>query len=87
MYTAEVTIKNKLGIHARPASVIVKKASEFNAEIFMIKEGVRANLKSIIGVLSLGVKSGDLVIVESTGSDAQAALAAMIELADSNFGE
>ncbi|MBN2826659.1 MAG: HPr family phosphocarrier protein [Tissierellales bacterium] len=87
MYTAEVIIDNELGIHARPASVIVKKASGFKSELYMIKDGVRANLKSIIGVLSLGVQSGDTVIFETDGEDAQEALSAMIQLANSKFGE
>lgn len=55
MVSKEVTVKNSTGLHARPATLLVKKASSFKSEINLEYNNKKANIKSLIGVLSLGV--------------------------------
>ncbi len=61
--------KDKIGLHARPAALLVKRISNFNSEIEMDYKGKRANLKSIMSVLSLGVKDGEKISIEITKLD------------------
>lgn len=78
----EVRIENKTGLHARPAGLIVKEAQGFASDIALIKGEKRANAKSIMAVLGLGVVHEDVVIIEAVGADAEAAekaIAAVIE--------
>ena len=80
------TINNPLGIHARPAALLVQAAAQFTAEIYLSKgevEGV--NGKSIMGVMMLAAEQGAQVTVRAEGEDAEAAVAALIALLESNF--
>lgn len=73
-----VTITDPVGLHARPASVVVQEANKFGAEFeISTPEGKTANLKSIMSVMAMGVKSGESVTIEGTGSDAEAGIAAI----------
>ena len=81
------TISNRLGLHARPAAEFVKLASRFGAEIWVEKDGLEVNGKSIMGVMMLAAESGSVVRVRAAGPDAQAAVAALIELVRNGFGE
>ena len=86
---AEITllIKNKVGLHARPAALFVQTASKFKSAITVKNGGASANAKSILHVLTLGVVSGTEVTVTADGEDAEQALAALAELNAANFGE
>ena len=55
MFVKEVTVKNQIGLHARPATFFIQKANEFKASIWIVKEDIRVNAKSLLGVLSLGI--------------------------------
>ena len=66
-------IKDEVGIHARPAGILVKKASEFQSEIKIIKGEKSADAKKIFGVMSLGAKCGDEVRVIVSGNDEEMA--------------
>ncbi len=85
--TAEYTILNKVGIHARPAAALVKAIQPFDANVFLIKDGQRINAKSIMGVLMLAAGHGSVLTVEADGPDAAAAVAKIGELIESKFGE
>jgi phosphoenolpyruvate-protein phosphotransferase len=76
-----------LGLHARPAARLVSTAGRFTAEVTLLKDGRRANAKSINQVATLGVRHGDTITVSAGGPDATAALAALQALADDNFGD
>lgn len=76
----EYTIKDEIGIHARPAGIIAKKAKEFNATITLSKDGKSAELRKLIALMGLGVKCGDTVIVSAEGEDEEAAISAMEQL-------
>ncbi|MGM9636561.1 MAG: HPr family phosphocarrier protein [Eubacteriales bacterium] len=62
-------VRDPLGIHARPAGVLVKKASEFSSDCSIEKNGKKADLKRLFGVLGLCVKSGDEIQIKVSGQD------------------
>ncbi|WP_373898445.1 HPr family phosphocarrier protein [Haloimpatiens sp. FM7315] len=80
MVTKEVVVKSSTGLHARPATLIVKKASSFKSDVSIEYNGKKANVKSLIGVLSLGVTSGANVKVIASGDDETLALEEMVKL-------
>lgn len=82
-----ITILNESGIHARPASMLVKTASKFTSEITFESKGSSYNVKSIMNVLSMGLKKGEEVIVVTEGTDENEAMAAIVEAVESKFGE
>ncbi|MGE6537496.1 phosphocarrier protein HPr [Bacillus hominis] len=73
-------IIEKLGIHARPATRLVNKVGQYGAEITLQYNGKSVNLKSIMGVMSLGIPSGAEVTIVAEGNDAKEALEALEEL-------
>ncbi len=72
------TVTDPLGLHARPASLLVKEAKKFESEITMIKGARKGDLKKIFTIMALGVKQGESVTVQVEGSDEEAA-ATMVE--------
>lgn len=83
----EVSIKNSLGLHARPASMFVKTASEFEAEIMVEKDGEIVNGKSLMGLLMLSAGHGTCIKVSADGKDCETALNAIVELIERKFDE
>ena len=69
MISKEVLVKNSTGLHARPATLLVEKASSFKSDISLEFNGKKANVKSLIGVLSLGVSKDATVKVTASGDD------------------
>ncbi len=82
-----LTIRNKLGLHARAAAVFVRTSSKFTSNIKLIKDGYEVNGKSILGVLSLAAIKGSELQIVTSGSDGQKALNGIQELIESGFGE
>ena len=87
MIEQTATVVNPLGLHARPAAQLVKLANSFGSEIQLVKDGVPVNGKSIMGVMSLAAECGSTITVRAEGDDAAAAVAALVELVASGFGE
>ncbi len=87
MPSAEVTIVNKLGLHARASAKLTQLASGFRSDIWISRAGRRVNAKSIMGVMMLAAGRGASVLVEAAGEDAEAALSAILGLIESRFGE
>jgi phosphocarrier protein HPr len=81
------TIKNKLGLHARAANMVVQTASNFASSITVIKDGIEANAKSIMGLLLLAAGKGSKIVVRAKGKDAQEALKEIGKLIEGKFGE
>jgi phosphocarrier protein HPr len=81
------TIKNKLGLHARAANMVVQTASNFASSITVIKDGIEANAKSIMGLLLLAAGKGSKIVVRAEGKDAQEALKEIGRLIEGKFGE
>lgn len=76
-------VKNKTGLHARPASLFVKKAGNYKSRIKLIKDNKEINAKSIIGVLSLGITQGKEITIKAEGEDEDCAVKELIDLLDS----
>ena len=87
MYAKEITVKNEVGLHARPATYFIQKANEFKSGIWVEKEERRVNAKSLLGVLSLGIFKGTTITVIADGADETEAVEALAALIDNNFGE
>ncbi|MEX0978143.1 MAG: HPr family phosphocarrier protein [Pirellulales bacterium] len=85
--TRTVVVGNPQGLHARPAEVFARKASQYQARIEVIKEGRRVDGKSILNILTLAAVQGTSLCIEATGPDAQDALDALVELFEKNFAE
>ena len=85
MYSKEVTIKNQVGLHARPASYFIQKANEFKEEIKVTKDEREVNGKSLLGVLSLGITKGSSITISATGENEVEAVEALVALVESNF--
>ena len=85
--TRDVTVLNRYGIHARPAALLVKTATRFACEIWLEKNGVKVNAKSIMGLLTLEGNHGAKMKIHATGADAAAALAALADLFEQKFFE
>lgn len=82
-----VTIKNRAGIHARPAALLVQTASKFASKIWLEKGGDRINAKSIMGIITLGASFGTPIRIIAEGTDEEAAAAAIEALFESRFEE
>src|SRR5689334_799174 len=87
MQSTTIIVKNKVGLHARPASLFVKSAMAHTAAITVTKGEKSGNAKSILGILSLGVHQDDEITISADGPDEAEAVAALIQLINDNFGE
>lgn len=77
MTEKQFTITDEAGMHARPASALVGSVSKFTSDIQLEYKGKKVNLKSILGVMSLGISSGSTVIISADGEDETEAMAAI----------
>ena len=87
MYLKDVTVKNQVGLHARPATFFIQKANEFKSSVWVEKEERRVNAKSLLGVLSLGIVGGTNIRIIADGVDEQAAIDSLAKLVESAFAE
>jgi phosphocarrier protein len=87
MIEREVTIRNRAGLHTRPAAAIVKLAAKYKSEFYIEKNELQINGKSIIGVMTLAAEQGSKLLLRFDGSDEEEACGAMLELFESGFGE
>lgn len=83
----DITIINRLGLHARAAAKLVSTATGFDSEIFVERNGQRVNGKSIMGVMMLAASQGVQITLEANGADEQQALDALQALILDKFGE
>jgi phosphocarrier protein len=83
----ELTIRNKLGLHARAAAKIVQISNKFQSRIRIIKNGREADAKSMLDILTLSCPRGTRIELRAEGKDAAEALAALAVLFDNRFGE
>lgn len=87
MVSINVILKNKVGLHARPAALFVQTAKKFKSKIRVIKGDLEADAKSILEILSLGAEQGDNITIEAIGEDEEIALKTLVELINNKFGE
>ncbi len=84
---AVAPVMNRAGLHARPAAALVKMAGGFQSEIYVEKDGLRVNGKSIMGVLMLAAEQGSSLRITASGPDAEEALTALTDLVRRGFEE
>ena len=87
MLKRDVTICNRLGLHARAAAKLVGVANGFGAEVILDKQGQRVNGKSIMGVMMLAASKGTLLQLQVEGEDEAEAMTALVALIEDRFGE
>jgi len=87
MISKDVTVKNQVGLHARPATFFIQKANEYKSSIWIEKEERKVNAKSLLGVLSLGITKGTEIKIIADGDDAEEAVDGLVELITSEFAE
>ncbi|HET7393373.1 MAG TPA: HPr family phosphocarrier protein [Candidatus Binatia bacterium] len=83
----KMEIKNKLGVHARAAALLVQTVNRFSAQVTISKDGQTADGRSIMGVLMLAATQGSTIEVEAAGQDAEQAVKAIEKLVDKRFNE
>jgi phosphocarrier protein HPr len=83
----KVEVTNRLGLHARPAALLVQKATKFKSEIKLQKEDLEVNAKSILSVMALAAEVGSFVIIKAEGEDEAVALEELTKLFEEKFGE
>ncbi|MCX6851985.1 MAG: HPr family phosphocarrier protein [Prosthecobacter sp.] len=83
----ELTIRNKMGMHARPAAQFVKRASKYQCDVWVEKDDEPVNGKSIMGLMMLAAGRGETIKIIADGNDAEAAVADLEELVTSGFGD
>jgi phosphocarrier protein len=86
-HSLELTVNNKMGIHARPAAMIVRVANKYTAEITVEKDEEQVNGKSIMGLMMLAAGSGSKLRFSASGEDAEKMLAEMKQLFERKFEE
>ncbi|WP_243373035.1 HPr family phosphocarrier protein [Geotalea sp. SG265] len=87
MLEQELTIVNKLGLHARASALFVKTASRFASDIRIEREGIEVNGKSIMGIMMLAAAKGSVIRVRADGSDEGEAMETLGDLVRNGFGE
>ena len=93
MKESKIIVNNKVGLHARPASLFVQAAAQFKSDINVscqdpeTKEERNANAKSILGILTLGVFNGMEITIKAEGEDEDSAVEALLTLVEEDFGE
>jgi phosphocarrier protein len=87
MASVDITVTNKLGLHARASAKLTQLASKYRSEIFISRGTRRVNAKSIMGVMMLAAGMGTIVKLEAEGDDAPEALEQIQALFDQKFGE
>lgn len=87
MIQREVSIKNRAGLHTRPAAALVKLAAAFKSEFFIEKDEIEINGKSIIGVMTLAAEQGSKLILRFSGDDEVEACNAVVDLVERGFDE
>ncbi|MBQ9084759.1 MAG: HPr family phosphocarrier protein [Clostridia bacterium] len=87
MIARNVTIKNSVGLHARPATFFIQKANSYKCSIWVEKEDCRVNAKSLLGVLSLGITQNTSITIIADGNDEADAIEGLVALIDGGFAE
>lgn len=87
MIERQVTIRNRAGLHTRPAACLVKLAAKFKSDFFIDKDGFEINGKSIIGVMTLAAEQGSTLNLRFSGEDEEEAAKTIVELFDRGFDE
>lgn len=86
-YADDVTIPNRLGLHARPAAQFVRCSGRFRSDVYVGRDGIEVNGKSIMGVLMLAAERGATLRIRAEGEDAEEAVRVLVEMVRRGFDE
>lgn len=87
MEVQSFTIRNRLGLHARAAALLVKSANRFSSDVTLEKDGLEVNGKSIMGILMLAASKGSRITLKVEGKDSVQAIQTLAKLFEDKFGE
>ena len=87
MIVKKLIIKNKYGLHARPAALFVQTASGYDADVTISKDGLEVNGKSIMGVMMLAAEMGSEIVLKVEGKEEKESMQALIDLLEGKFKE
>ena len=87
MISRDITIKNSVGLYARPATFFIQRANSYKSSIWIEKDDRRVNAKSLLGVLSLGIVKGTTITLIADGADENEAVSGLVELVNSGFAD
>lgn len=87
MFEKSVKVINRLGLHARPSAMFVTYAARYKSVIFIEKDRIKVNGKSIMGIMSLAAEKGSKLIISANGEDEKEAVKVLVKLVESGFGE
>lgn len=87
MKSEKIILKNETGLHARPASELAKLATTFKSNINLKAEGKTINAKSILAIMSAGIKANTEIEIECEGEDEELAISKLVEAFNNKFGE
>ena len=87
MILKDIVLLNKLGLHIRPAAQFTKIASRYKSDVFLVRDGMRINAKSIMGVMMLAAGQGTRLTMECVGEDEEALCAELMTLIENKFNE
>lgn len=82
-----MTIKNRMGLHARPAAMFVQEAGKYKSQILVVKDGLQVNGKSVMGLMLLAAESGSKLTIKADGPDEAKAIEALEKLFERRFDE
>ena len=84
---ARVVLTNKMGLHARPSTQFATTAGRFAADVYIAKDGLTVDAKSVLELLMLAAECGSELVVSADGDDANEAIKSVVDLVESRFGE
>ncbi|MCR4295619.1 MAG: HPr family phosphocarrier protein [Elusimicrobia bacterium] len=87
MMEKAMTIRNRMGLHARPAAMFVQEASKFKSQVYVVKDGLQVNGKSVMGLMLLAAESGSKLTIKADGPDEDKAIEALEKLFERRFDE
>ena len=87
MIKEKITLQNETGLHARPAGELAKLAATFKCNINLNANGKKVSAKSILGIMSLGIKASTEIEIECNGEDEETAMAEILKAFENKFGE
>lgn len=87
MTEKDVVVRNRAGIHARPAALIVQTAARYSSQIEFATDGETINAKSIMGIITLGAGYNSTITIKANGEDEQEAVENLVQLFESGFDE
>lgn len=85
MITRDITVKNSVGLHARPATFFIQRANSFKCSLYVEREDRRMNAKSLLGVLSLGIVKGTQITLVADGPDEEEAINDLVNLIENEL--